>query len=405
VYGGVFEHNHTLVSKGQAAAAYQAAADPSNDDSGLPCELGKLAAELRFQYQPAEVHHMIVELAEQRKIPVRWSKRHTEYVCRVDPADRLFDASGFCELVRRDAFDYRLQEDVGGKLSRAFWPLHSEDIVGTLGSAERVIIFDNTFNTSRCDLKLGVFTTIDSNGKTRMVACSLMRHEDMDSFEWVLQAFLAIFNVTPRVVLTDGDLWLARAVETVFPRAVHHLCVWHLARNVSKHIKGCFGAVRKKGAAQRGWHTWYSAFWRILLRTDSLTQANFDDEWEALRSLLSSTSSSSEEVVDMALTYLGGQEQEDGRDHTIYSLRRKWAYRYTWAEFTMGCNSTQRGEAVFKEIKARVRPGGLLVQLYRKLHSLDADMARVSENVFQTQTKMWSQQVSHGASHLPLSPP
>ena len=107
----------------------------------------------------------------------------------------------------------------------------------------------------------------------------------------------------------------------------------------------------------------------------------------------------------MALTYLGGQEQEDGRDHTIYSLRRKWAYRYTWAEFTMGCNSTQRGEAVFKEIKARVRPGGLLVQLYRKLHSLDADMARVSENVFQTQTKMWSQQVSHGASHPPLSPP
>ena len=258
MYGGVFEHNHTLVSKGQAAAAYQAAADPSNDDSGLPCELGKLAAELRFQYQPAEVHHMIVELAEQRKIPVRWSKRHTEYVCRVDPADRLFDASGFCELVRRDAFDYRLQEDVGGKLSRAFWPLHSEDIVGTLGSAERVIIFDNTFNTSRCDLKLGVFTTIDSNGKTRMVACSLMRHEDMDSFEWVLQAFLAIFNVTPRVVLTDGDLWLARAVETVFPRAVHHLCVWHLARNVSKHtlsraaLEQCGRREQLRGDGTRG---------------------------------------------------------------------------------------------------------------------------------------------------------
>ena len=375
-----------------------AAADPNNDNSGMPLDLGKLAAEFRFQYQPGEVHQMMVELAEQRGIPVRWNRRHTEHVCRVDPMDKLLDASGFCDLVRQDAFDYRLQEDEGGKLMRAFWPLHSHDIIGTLGSAEQVVIFDNTFNTSRFDLKLGVFTTVDSNGRTRIVAASLMRHEDSDSFVRVLQAFLMIFHVTPRVILTDGDLWLIRAIESVFPCAVHQLCVWHLARNVVRHVKGCFGRVRKKGEAQNTWHAWYSAFWRIVLCTDSSTQDSFDTEWAQLLRFLSERSSASDDVLQAALQYLGGGggDQEDSPDHhTIYALRMKWAYRFTWEAFTMGCNSTQRGEAVFRVIKSRVRPGGLLVHLYRKLNTLDADMERVSENIYQTQVKMWSRQVIH----------
>ena len=404
VKGDVFTHCHTLGSAGQAeTGSCQASADPANDVGGMPLSLAALGAELRFMLFPGELHNQLAEIADQRKIPVTWNKRHTEYVCRVDPADRLFDAAGFCDLVRQDAFDYRLQEDSGGKLMRAFWPLHSHDIVGTLGGVERVVIYDNTFNTSRYDLKLGVFTTVDHNGKTRMVACTLMRHEDVESFVWVLRAFRDIFKVKPRVFLTDGDLWLIKAIEKIFPTAVHHLCVWHLARNVAKHVKGCFGAVRKRGEAQNSWHQWYSAFWRILLRTDSATVASFDDEWGALLALLRESSSASEGVVDDAVVYLGeppsptggepegesdpspdpppdrpsdpppdesaeqGDEQEGEQegtpDHNVYNLRKKWAYRYTWRYFTMGCNSTQRGEGVFKEIKSKVRPGGLLVHL------------------------------------------
>ena len=359
----------------------------------MPLELAAMAKELRFQYQPNEIHQMLVELARRRKLGITWTLRHTKYLAAIDPADRLLDATGFCDLLKRDPFDSRTANDEAGKLTRAFWPMHSHHLSDALLSARRAVIYDNTFNTSSYDLKLGVFSVVSKDGRTRLLACSLLRHEDEESFKWVMTSFLEIYGVTPAVVLTDGDPWLSRAIASVFDGSVHLLCVWHLANNVKKHIKGCFGVVGR-GKASAAWHAWFSAFWRVLFQTEEATRDTFDEEWELLRELLRTSGTSSKDSISHGLEYLGGYDVAERQNKpSVYSMRHKWAYRYTWEHFTMGCNSTQRGESVFSRIKARVRPGSLLVDLYAKLHDLDDEMEDIAEHILAKQVRTWSHKV------------
>ena len=146
---------------------------------GMDCELGCVdwlcARSLRYGYHPHEIDAMMREIVTQRNEKALWDKRHMQHVVRIDPAEKLLDASGFMDLLREDAYDYRNEEDSAGKLQRAFWPLHTQDISESLLSANLCVIFDNTFNTSAYDLKLGVFSVVDKNGTTRLLACYVSR--------------------------------------------------------------------------------------------------------------------------------------------------------------------------------------------------------------------------------------
>ena len=325
-----------------------------------------------------------------------WNQRHVAWVARVDPSEKLLDAAGFCELLQADCPAHKCTFDSHGRLEKCFFPLHSAELPAVMWSAKHTVIYDNTFNTSAYDLKLGVFSTVDSNGKTRIVACALMRFEDSPSFEWVMIQFRSWLGTFPAVVLTDGDLAIAKAVATVFPTSKHLLCVWHLARNIAKHIKGCFGATRR-GVANKAWQAFYRAFWDILLKTDCGSIDDFEDEWFALRELLTETATASPDVIDHAFMYLGGGRHDEVGSFSIFDLRSRWAYRYTWSTFTLGANSTQRGEGVFSLIKGRVRPGSLLTELYKKLHLLDEEITILSETILSHSVKLWSRTVSSAA--------
>ena len=317
------------------------------------------------------------------------------------------DATGFCELLQKDSFDHRTESDDVGRLANAFWPLHSSELATVLWSAKQCVIYDNTFNTSSYDLKLGVFSTVDNSGRSRIVACALLRSEDTDSFVWVMQCFLVCLGFAPNVILTDGDIALCSAIARVFPYSTHLLCIWHLARNVVKDTKGCFGATTR-GVANAAWRRFYNAFWSIVLKTDERSIDSFDDEWVAMLALLEETATASEDVIQRAIEYLGGDELDDEGSHSIWDLRTKWAYRFTWSVFTFGANSTQCGEGVFALIKSRVRPGGLLTDLYRRLNTLDDDMQTLSDSLFARGIRMWSREVQrqsallHNFQHMTL---
>ena len=143
------EHNHPLSVVGSAQAVRnEAAAAPENDNGGMPEDIVSLARSLRFGYHPHEIDAMMREIVVQRNENALWDKRHMQHVVRIDPGEKLLDASGFMDLLRGDAYDYRNEEDSAGKLQRAFWPLHSQDLSESLLAASRCVIFDNTFNTS-----------------------------------------------------------------------------------------------------------------------------------------------------------------------------------------------------------------------------------------------------------------
>jgi hypothetical protein len=54
------------------------------------------------------------------------------------------------------------------------------------------------FNTTdQPGLKLGLFTSVDNEGRTIILAASLLMHEDTESFQRVFAQFKAAFGVSP----------------------------------------------------------------------------------------------------------------------------------------------------------------------------------------------------------------
>jgi len=56
-------------------------------------------------------------------------------------------------------------------------------------------------------------------------------------YKWVLWTFLKTMNKQPKSIVTDGDGAMREAIKEVFPNAIHHLCGWHLSKNVFENVK------------------------------------------------------------------------------------------------------------------------------------------------------------------------
>ena len=122
----------------------------------------------------------------------------------------------------------------------------NEDDASVALSAKRLVVYDNTFNTNKYGYKLygyklGLFTTVDRFGKTRIKSVTLMLSETRDMFAWVLQQFEKDIGQAAETILTDGDLWMAEAIALVWPHSAHHLCNWHFSKAVFRHIRPAVG--------------------------------------------------------------------------------------------------------------------------------------------------------------------
>ena len=43
-----------------------------------------------------------------------------------------------------------------------------------------------------------------------------------------------------QTILTDQSAGMAKAINEVFPKPNHHLCVWHIYQNIAKHLSHVF---------------------------------------------------------------------------------------------------------------------------------------------------------------------
>lgn len=83
------------------------------------------------------------------------------------------------------------------------------------------------------------FTAIDHHKKSVTVGAALLSRETIESYEWLLKAFLkAHKGKEPKVVLTDQDPSIKQAVASVFPNSRHRLCMWHIMKKLQAKV--CF---------------------------------------------------------------------------------------------------------------------------------------------------------------------
>ncbi|GJT31227.1 FAR1-related sequence 5-like protein [Tanacetum coccineum] len=95
-----------------------------------------------------------------------------------------------------------------------------------------IVSFDATFNSNKYNMKFVPFIGIDNHGKCVTLGSGMLLHEDTQSYTWLLTAFMTAFLKEPTMIVTDQDGAMKRAIEAVFKKAKHRLCMWHIIQKI-----------------------------------------------------------------------------------------------------------------------------------------------------------------------------
>ncbi|PIA61568.1 hypothetical protein AQUCO_00300825v1 [Aquilegia coerulea] len=232
--------------------------------------------------------------------------------------------------VRDPGFFKKIQVNEKKQLTKLFWSdSQSQEDYKLFGD---VLMFDSTYRTNRYDMALVVFAGVNNHRHTVIYALALMNNETIDSYEWALKTFLAAMDgIAPKSVITDGDAVIRNAIENVFPKSKHRLCVWHVVQNAITNVwtdgfvKGFVEAMFCKGPPDA-----------------------FEKKW-----------------AELLIEYKTVAEQK--WVHNIYEKKEMWAEAYLREYFFAGCRSNQRCESINSVVRLCVKSGLSLIELVDKL--------------------------------------
>ncbi|GJW53920.1 FAR1-related sequence 9-like protein [Tanacetum coccineum] len=120
-------------------------------------------------------------------------------------------------------FQYRVENS---ELVSMFWA----DEVAKCNYKEfgDIVSFDATFNSNKYNMKFVPFIGIDNHGKCVTLGSGMLLHEDIKSYTWLLTAFMTAFLKEPTMIVTDQDGAMKRAIEAVFTKSKHRLCMYNM---------------------------------------------------------------------------------------------------------------------------------------------------------------------------------
>nr|GEX32998.1 hypothetical protein [Tanacetum cinerariifolium] len=129
-------------------------------------------------------------------------------------------------------FQYRVENS---ELVAMFWA----DEVAKCNYKEfrDIVYFDATFNSNKYNMKFVPFIDIDNHGKCVTLGLGMLLHEDTKSYMWLLNAFMTAFSHEPIMIVSNQDGAMKRAIEAVFKKAKHRLCMWHIMQKLPSKIE------------------------------------------------------------------------------------------------------------------------------------------------------------------------
>jgi len=99
-----------------------------------------------------------------------------------------------------------------------------------------IVLIDTTYNTNYYSIPLVVICGVDNNYKNIIFALGLVNDETSQTYQWLLRNFAELTQITPRFVISDGDLALGSAIEKEYVNVPHRLCQWHISRNLHRNF-------------------------------------------------------------------------------------------------------------------------------------------------------------------------
>ncbi|GKE24265.1 regulation of nuclear pre-mRNA domain-containing protein 1B [Tanacetum coccineum] len=99
-----------------------------------------------------------------------------------------------------------------------------------------IVSFDATFNSNKYNMKFVPFIGVDNHVKCVTLGSGMLLHEDTKSYTWLLNAFMTAFLKEPTMIVTDQYGAMKRAIEAIFKKAKHRLCMWHIMQKIPSKI-------------------------------------------------------------------------------------------------------------------------------------------------------------------------
>ncbi|KAM0032815.1 putative MULE transposase domain, FHY3/FAR1 family [Helianthus debilis subsp. tardiflorus] len=178
------------------------------------------------------------------------------------------------------------------------------------------------------------FTGIDNHNRNVTLGAALLGSETADSYRWLLRMYVKAFGVAPKVVVTDQDPAMKRAILDVLPDSRHRLCMWHIWEKLTPKLGPvlCNTPDFKKTLEKIVW-------------SDSISRNEFEEKWHAI---LSEYGLSNHE-------WLG----------SLYNIRHDWIPAYYLEENLSGLmRTTSRSESENHFFKQFCNPQSTLVEFF-----------------------------------------
>ncbi|XP_019173559.1 PREDICTED: protein FAR1-RELATED SEQUENCE 5-like [Ipomoea nil] len=172
------------------------------------------------------------------------------------------------EMCSEFFYEYHMDEE--NRLSRLFWadPLSRR----TFSCYGDNISFDAAYETNRYSMVFVPFTGVDNHKRCITFGGGLLTKEDVDSYSWLLEKFIAAMGKSPLCVVMDQDPAMRIAIQQVLPNCRHRYCMWHIMTKVYEKLGNEF---RKKLNAivwnERICIDEFEAQWHLLMDEYKLT--------------------------------------------------------------------------------------------------------------------------------------
>ncbi|XP_021991540.2 protein FAR1-RELATED SEQUENCE 5-like [Helianthus annuus] len=129
------------------------------------------------------------------------------------------------------------------------------------------------FVLCRYDLVFVPFTGIDNHFWNVTFGGALLGSETADSYRWLLRCFVNAFGNDPKVVVTDHDAAMKRAIKDVLSRSRHRLCMWHIWEKLKTKV----GPVLSSNIE-------FNTRMTRVVWNDTIIPEDFETEWHSIMS-------------------------------------------------------------------------------------------------------------------------
>ena len=161
--------------------------------------------------------------------------------------------------------------------------------------------------------------------KSTLIAQSLMTEETTEAFEWLFTQYLTATNgYRPTVLMTDHDAAMEAAIESTAVAAYHRLCIWHIQKNLRKHL-----GLKLKDH----YIAFIKEFSTLAMSEYSSTEA-WQTDWEQMTAKYDT---------------IAGEELKHLR--YLYGFKEKWAQAFHERHFSAQLYATSRGESYNSLVK------------------------------------------------------